>query len=119
MDRTLASQLRHKLRDLRAERARIEEELLETRELMRGSLLERHLLADGKVRGTPAYYVCVRLQDGRNQFVYVRKADLDRVRAQIEAYRSYRRGLRRLRVLAKGILEGLDELSEQLEQRVR
>jgi hypothetical protein len=119
MDRTLASRLRQKLVELRAERHRIEEELLETRELVRGSLLERYLLAGGKVRGTPAYFVCVRREDGRNQFIYVRKADLDRVRTQVDAYRQYRRGLRRLRALAKEILKGLDALGEHLELGVR
>ena len=115
MDRTLASQLRQKLRDLRSQRERIEGELLETRELVKGSLMEREILAGGKLRRYPAHYVCVRRQDGRNQFIYVRKVDLDRVRAQVEAYRCYRRGLRRLRQLAKEILGGLQSLSEQLE----
>lgn len=115
MHRTLASQLRQKLRDLRSERTQLEDGLLETRELLRGSLLERHLLAGGKTRKTPAHYVCVRREDGRNQFIYVRKAERDRVRMHIEAYRRYRAGLRRLRALAKEILEGLQALGEHLE----
>jgi hypothetical protein len=115
MDRTLASHLRQKLRDLRSERERIETELLEARELIKGSLLKRELLAGGEVRGCPAHYVCVRREDGRNQFIYVRKVDLDRVRAHVEAYRCYRAGLRRLRRVAKEILGALQSLGEQLE----
>ena len=57
----------------------------------------------------------VRGADGRNQVIYVRLADLERVRAHVEAYRRYRRGLSRLRGLAKEILEGLDRLAEDLE----
>lgn len=117
MDRTLASQLRQKLGDLRSERARIEEELLDSPQLMRGALLERRILAGGKVRGTPAYYVCLRREDGRNQFIYVRQADLERIRTLTDRYRAYRRGLSRLRALSKEILKGLDALSEQLEVR--
>ena len=115
MDRALASQLRQKLRDLRSERERIEDELLESRELVRGSLMQREILAGGKVRRCPAHYVCVRREDGRNQFIYVRKVDLDRVRAHVEAYRCYRSGLRRLRRVAKEILGALQSLGEQLE----
>lgn len=115
MERAQASRRRQKLCALRSERDRLEEALLESRELIRGSLLKRHLLAGGKVRGTPAHYICVRGADGRNQFIYVRQADLVRVRAHVEAYRRYRRGLSRLRGLAKEILEGLDRLAEDLE----
>lgn len=119
MDRNHASQLRQKLRDLRSQRDRIEEQLLEARELVRGSLLLRYHLAGGKIRGNAAHYVCVRRKDRRNQFIYVRKADLDRVRDYVEAYRRYRRGLSRLRILSREIVRGLDTLSEHLEVPVQ
>lgn len=119
MERNHASQLRQKLRDLRAERDRLEDQLLDARELVRGSLLARYHLAGGKVRGNAAYYVCVRREDRRNQFIYVRKEDLGRVRGHVEEYRRYRKGLSRLRVLSKEILRGLDSLSEHLEVPVQ
>jgi len=110
MDRDAASTLRKRLRELREERGRLEEDLLDAPKLLRGSLLEKDQLAGGKRRGRAASYLSVPLGSGRNRFVYVARTNLDQVRKDVAAYRRYRQGLRRLRGLGKEILERFETL---------
>jgi hypothetical protein len=44
--------------------------------------------------------------------VYIRKAELERARRQVEADHSYQEGLRRLRVLKQEILKAFQALRE-------
>lgn len=111
MSRPDPSRIRQHLRQLRQERNQLEEQLLEIRELFRGSLVGHSTLRGGARRRVPAYYVS-RLDGGRRRLVYVRKSELERTRSLVEAYRRYQRGLRRLRVLSQETLEALGTLRE-------
>lgn len=115
MDRDHASQLRKKLSELRAERRRLEEELFEARRMIRGSLVEQSGLAGGKRRGTPAVYLYVPRSHARNRSQYVRRENLEAVSRDVEAYRRYREGLRRLRALSREILMAFEALGRSLE----
>jgi hypothetical protein len=44
--------------------------------------------------------------------VYIRKVELERARRQVETYRGFLEGLRRLRVLGQEILDALQALKE-------
>jgi hypothetical protein len=111
MDREAASRLRKELNALRAERHRIEEDLLECRDLLKGSLVGHTSLRGGIRRGRPAYYLS-RLVAGRRRMVYVRQVDLEKARRQVATYRRYQEGLHRLRGLTKEILKAFKELRE-------
>jgi hypothetical protein len=116
MDRSAASTLRQRLRVLREERRRLEDDLLLPGRLLRGSLIAR-LLGSGKARrATPAYYLSVPGETpGRPRLLYVRQDDLERVRRDVEAYRRFRRTLRRLRVLGREIQAALEALGRSQE----
>jgi hypothetical protein len=111
MDRDAASRHRQRINSLRQERAALEEALLEARELLRGSLVAHTILAGGYRRQHPAFYLA-RRDSGRRRMVYIRKAELDRARRQVEADRSYVERLRRLRVLKEEILKAFQALRE-------
>src|SRR5262245_55615037 len=115
MDENHASTLRKQLVELRAERFRLEEDLLGERRMIRGSLVAQSRLAGGKLRGTPAVYLYVPRSHARNRSQYVRQGDLETVRRGVDAYRRYRRGLRLLRRLGQEILRTIDELGRSLE----
>lgn len=109
MDREEASHQRQRINSLRKEREDIENDLLEARELLRGSLVEHTILAGGHRRRQPAIYLA-RRDAGRKRMVYIRKADLETARRQVEAGQRYTAGLRRLRLLGREILEALQAL---------
>lgn len=115
MDRATASQLRQRIVSLRQERQRLEDELLQAHRLLRGSLLARYLCAGGQRRRTAAYYLSLRREDGAKRLVYIRKADLPRARREVEAYRRYRKILRRLRAVAREVLETFKALGRSQE----
>ena len=118
MERTDPSRIRQHLHQLRGERYQLEEQLLEIRALVRGSLVENWTLSGGRRRPEAAFYVS-RVEDERRRLAYVRRSTLDKVRALVEAYRRYQRGLRRLRVLSRGILQALGQLRESLDAGVK
>ena len=111
MDRNAASQHRQALLRLREERNAIEEELLASRELLRGSLIAHRILAGGHRRSQPAYYL-YRVDSGRRRMVYIKKADLEKARREAEAYRRFQDGLHRLRKLSREILGLFKKLRE-------
>ena len=117
MDTAAASRLRQKIHSLREERHRLEEDLLAVRVLLRGPLIAHHTLSGGQRRRHPAFYL-YRRQEGRKRLLYVRKADLERVRRLVEAYRRYRDGLRRLRLLGTEILTTFKALRDGQEDRL-
>ena len=47
--------------------------------------------------------------------MYVRKADLDRVQREVDQYRRFRKGLRRLRELSREILDAFRALCRSVE----
>lgn len=114
MNAPTASELRQRLDHLRAERHRLEEVLLGIRRLLRGSLLARYHGSRGYRRHAPAYYVSQANGDQR-RLMYVRKADLDRVQREVDQYRRFRKGLRRLRELSREILDAFRALCRSVE----
>lgn len=119
MDRVAAAQARERLLVLRAERDRLERRLLRPAELVRGSLVERHLGTTAEKRTAPCFYVSVPKEGGGGKLTYVRKDDLVRVRRGAEAYRERRQALRRLRDVADEIARELDRLLAAQETPVR
>ena len=115
MDRSAASTLRQRLRALREERRKIEDDLLQPGRLLRASLIERFLGSGEQRRATPAYYLSVPGEGGRPRLLYVRQGDLERVRRDVQAYRRFRQALRRLRVLGREIQSTLEALGRSLE----
>ncbi len=111
MDREAASRLRKAINDLREERHHIEEALLESREVLRGSLIAHTSLRGGGRRRRPAFYL-YRTDSGRRRMVYLKKDILAKAREQVNAYRRYQEGLRRLRQIGAEILAKLKELRE-------
>ncbi len=111
MDRDAASRIRKTINDHREERDRLEDELLECRDLLKGSLIAHTILSGGYRRREPAYYL-YRVDHKRRRMVYVKKTDLEKARRQTAAYRRYQGGLRRLRALSKEILKAFKELRE-------
>lgn len=119
MDRDAAARARERLLVLRAERDRLERAVLRPADLVRGSLIERHLGTTEVKRAAPAFYVSVPREGGGGKMTYVRKADLARVRRAAEAYRERRQALRRLREVAEEILREIDALLIAQESSVR
>ena len=113
-----ASELRQRLNDLRAERYRLEEALLGTRRLLRGSFVARYHGSRGYRRRAPAYYVSQANGDQR-RLIYVRRCDQDRVQREVEEYRRFRRQLRRLRELSGEILDAFKALCRSVEGPVQ
>ena len=56
--------------------------------MLAASLVERFLLAGDSPRHSPAYYLS-RSAQGRSKLTYVKKEELDAVRRQCSAYRSF------------------------------
>jgi len=110
-DRTRASKLRQQIARLGAELAAIQEELLRPRQMIAASLIERHLGTQKQKRSSSAFYLSY-AERGRTQLVYVPKAKLERVRAQVAAWQEYRAGVRRWRQVAATMLKLLGELGE-------
>src|SRR5262245_13920889 len=98
MNRSSASSLRQRILVLHEERHSLEEQLLEVRSLLRGSLVARRFLHDGKPRGNPAHYL-FRRDEGKRRMIYIPRKHLEWARREAEAYRRYRTALRRLRAL--------------------
>jgi hypothetical protein len=119
MDRDAAARARERLLVLRAERERLERLVLRPADLVRGSLVARHLGTSEVKRATPAFYVSVPKEGGGGRLTYVRKDQLARVRRGAEAYRERRQALRRLRELSDEIFRELDALLAAQETGVR
>ena len=85
--------------------------LLRPRRMVAASLIERHLGTKRRKRASPAFYLS-RAEDGRTRLTYVPKKKLEGVRVRTEAWREYRRGLRRVRELAAKLVELLGELGD-------
>jgi len=102
-----------RLRALREERKRLERRVLWPTQSLRGSLIERHLGSGGVRRERGAWYLSLRGVDGATRLRYVRREDLERVRAQVDAHRECRAAIRRLRELGAEVLEVLQDLARQ------
>jgi hypothetical protein len=110
MDRDAAARARARLLMLRAERDRLERLLLRPAEVVRGSLVERHLGTTASKRATACFYVSVPREGGGGKLTYVLKDDIERVRRGVAAYRERRTALRRLRAVHGELVTVFGEL---------
>ena len=93
------STLRQEIARGGAELAALHREMLRPHQMMAASLIERHLGTRGQKRRSSAFYLSW-AQGGRTRLKYVPRKDLERVRAQVEAWQAYRARLRRWRQVA-------------------
>ena len=92
--RSSASQLRLQIVALKAKRQRLEHTLLRRGRMLDACLIERRGLAGGKQRKTPAYYLS-RKVEGKTKLTYVRKREIEGVRAAADAWRAFSRAVAR------------------------
>src|SRR6266849_5051615 len=85
--------LRGQIRTLRAERRALESKLMQPQAMLAASLVERFLLGGDSPRHSPVYYLS-RSEQGRSKLTYVKKEELDAVRQQCAAYRTFQQNLR-------------------------
>ena len=93
-ERDHLSQLRQEIARLAAERVGVERHLLRRARMTAASLIERHLGAGERKRRSTAFYLS-RWVEGRLRMTYVPKAEVEAVRARVEAWREWRAALRR------------------------
>ena len=98
--RSQASKLRQEIARLGRELDALQEQMLRPHRMMAASLIERHLGTRNEKRASSAFYLS-RAEQGRTRLTYVPKAELDRVRAQVEAWQAYRAALRRWREVSQ------------------
>ncbi|HLE80920.1 MAG TPA: DUF6788 family protein [Dehalococcoidia bacterium] len=118
IDQEEARRLRQDAARLLAERRGVERELLGRHRLLRGSLLERPRFC-GKAgckctRGQPhppGLYLS-RPVEGTARHLFIKAADHERARREAQAYKGFRRALRRWRAIGKE----LNQLWEALEE---
>ena len=106
-----ASQLRQRILKLASELLAVQKDLLRRRQMIAASLVERHLGSTEEKRSSSAFYLSF-LEEGRTRLVYVPRDRLDAVRAQVEAWREYRAGVRRWRELSLAIYRLWRELGQ-------
>jgi hypothetical protein len=89
-----ASELRQRIGRLTRELAVLSEDLLRPRRMIAASLVERHLGTRRQKRASGAFYLSW-AEAGRTHLAYVPQEAVEAVRRQVEAWREYRRTLRR------------------------
>ena len=105
------------IRDRLVEHESLVDALLQEREQIRGSLFSRFAVcgkakcscAQGRKHGP--YYVLSNRSGGEGAFIYLKEAQVSRVRELVSRHRRFRRGLKRL----KGLSLKLHELFEKYE----
>ena|SRR5713101_6376692 len=103
--------LRRQIRTLQVRRRALESKLLQPRDMLSASLLERFLGAGPRRRVSPAYYLSRSLQ-GRSKLTYVKKQELPTVRQQCDAYRTFQQ----LWIQWRQLTAELEGLWKQLEE---
>lgn len=89
--RQSTSRIRQRIGRLIRRREDLEERLISFRhKMLDACLIERHKLAGGRVRRSPAFYLS-RKVNSKTKLTYVRKDQLDTVRQQTERWRDYSR----------------------------
>jgi hypothetical protein len=108
--------VRRQLGLLLQRRARIEKFLLTPRSYLHATLIKRFLGTRDRKRSSPAYYL-VRTLAGRSRFRHVPARDLEKVRAEVEAFHSFSEKLAELRDLFAEILDVLRSFMEAQEDK--
>jgi len=114
--RDRASRLRQEISRLAAEWNTLQAQMLHPERMIRASLIARHLGTRDQKRVSTAYYLSW-AEQGKTLLRHVAKAQAKGVRAKVEAWREYRRKLRRCRQIAGGLLELLDRLGQEQSER--
>jgi len=87
-----SEQLRRRIQVLQTARRSLESKLRQPRRMQAGCLVEQFLGSGSARRSSPAYYLSRSFQ-GRSQLSYVKKAEVEAVRQQCQAYRDYQQNL--------------------------
>jgi hypothetical protein len=106
-----ASRLRQEIARLGAQWRGVQEKMLRPRRMLGASLIERHLGTRDQKRASSAFYLSWS-EGGRTVLRYVPREQVASRRAQVEAWREYRRLRRRCRQVAERLLELLERLGE-------
>lgn len=114
--RERASRLRQEIGDLAAEWNRLQKRMLRPERMIPASLVARHLGTREQKRASTAYYLSWAAR-GKTLLRHVARAEVERVRVKVEAWRSYRQRLRRCRQIAGRLLELLDQLGQEQAER--
>jgi len=110
-DRQQASRLRRRIAQLGRELVALQERLLRPRRMIAASLIERRLGTRAHKRASTAFYLSC-AEQGRTRLIHVSKGRVERVRGRVEAWRSYRAGLRRWRRVSREMAGLLGVLGE-------
>jgi hypothetical protein len=103
--------LRGQIRTLQAERRSLESKLMQPQAILAASLVERFLRAGDSPRHSPAYYLS-RSEQGRSKLTYVKKEELDAVRRQCAAYRTFQQNLRAWRRVTAALQQRWKQLQQ-------
>ena len=115
-DRARVSRLRQEIGRLAAEWDRLREQMLRAGPMIAASLIARRLGTRERKRASTAHYLSW-AEGGKTVLRHVAKDDVGRVGAKAEAWRAYRRRLRRCRQVALRLLELLDQLGREQAER--
>ena len=104
-------QLCGQIRTLQGERRALESKLMQPQAMLAASLVERFLLAGECLRHSPSYYLS-RSAQGRSKLTYVKKEELDAVRRQCAAYRTFQQNLRAWRRVTAALQQRWKQLQQ-------
>ena len=104
------SRLRKRYRELAATRKALEEEILYTQEVYRGSLAT--IRRKRKTKSSVPYYYISCWIDGQRAVVYVSQKDLPRVKKLIDNWQAYKKRMRRLKDINGDIQAIMREIAD-------
>ncbi len=99
--------------------AKLQAEMLSSKEMIAASLIKRYLGTKEQKRVSPAFYLSV-FKNGRTTLKHVSKRNVELVKIQVMAWKKYREDLKRWRKLTQIIWQDLKQLGKmqnQLEQK--
>jgi len=111
-----ASRLRQEIARLAGEWNQLQKRMLRPGRMIPASLIARHLGTRERKRVSTACYLSW-AEQGRTILRHVTQEEVEGVRVKVEAWRAYRRRLRRCRQIAGRLAELLDQLGQNLAER--
>jgi len=114
--RDRASHLRQEIGQLAGEWNQLQRQMLRPGRMIPASLIARHLGTRERKRASTAYYLSW-AQRGKTILRHVAQEEVEGVRVKVQAWRAYRRRLRRCRQIARRLLELLDRLGQEQAER--
>jgi hypothetical protein len=116
VERGRLSRLRQEIVRLAAQWSQLHQEMLRPGRMIPASLIARRLGTRERKRASTAYYLSW-AQGGKTVLRHVAKEQVQAVCAGVQAWRAYRRRLRRCRQIARRLLELLDRLGREQAER--